>query len=74
MIVKCQPAQVKAYRSLGPHPLLYLHIDGPFHASRTSEGTTSDRVFHIAKNEQVKEEPTNNVNELIVACPLLVIH
>ena len=39
---------------------MYLNIYCPLHAPRELEGEASDRILHIAQDEQVKEEPADH--------------
>ena len=52
----------------------YLHIYGPSHASWESKGVSSYRVLNITQNEQVKEEPPNCFQELLIVLPFSLIN
>ncbi len=54
--------------------LIHLDIDGPLKSTGYSERSASDRVFHVAEDEQVKEEPTNHLHQLIVPPTLALVH
>ncbi len=53
---------------------MYLNVDGYLEPSWEPEGEASDWVFHIAQDEQVKEEPVDALYELKVVTPLVLTH
>jgi len=58
----------------GDYNCAYLHIYGPSHASWESKGVSSYRVLNITQNEQVKEEPPNCFQELLIVLPFSLIN
>ena len=52
----------------------YLNVDGPAQSSRHPEGLASIGVFNIAKDEKIKEEPTNHLHQLTIPLPLLLVN
>ena len=57
-----------------PPPVTHLYVYGPLHAPRASEGISCDGIFHVAEDEEIKEEPAHRLNQEVVPLPLLIIH
>lgn len=52
----------------------HLYINDPAERSGDAEGSPSGWILHIAQEQEIKEEPANDFNQLLVSLSLAITH